>query len=250
MDRKLVVPLACRNLGTRLYGKPMQNLDIEKRYSILEYMIDSIKTYDCVTQAVLAIAEGPHNLSFVEFAERNGIPYILGEEKNVLQRLILATEFVEGTDILHLTSESPFMYFEALEEAWQSHVDGGFDITALDNLPDGAGFELIKLSAYKKSHDKGDDRHRAEFCSLYIRENKSDFLFNYVEIPEELRRLDIRLTVDYPEDLIFCRAIYNEFQGDAPRIPLKKIINFIDRSPQLANLVKPFIEEGLKTMYL
>ena len=30
LDRKLVVTPACRNQGTRLYGKPLQNLDIEK----------------------------------------------------------------------------------------------------------------------------------------------------------------------------------------------------------------------------
>ena len=29
MKKKLVAALACRNQGTRLYGKPIQNLDIE-----------------------------------------------------------------------------------------------------------------------------------------------------------------------------------------------------------------------------
>ena len=28
--RKLVAALACRNKGSRLYGKPLQNLDIDK----------------------------------------------------------------------------------------------------------------------------------------------------------------------------------------------------------------------------
>ena len=31
MKKKLVAALACRNQGTRLYGKPVQNLDIESR---------------------------------------------------------------------------------------------------------------------------------------------------------------------------------------------------------------------------
>ncbi len=29
--RKLVACLACRNEGTRLYGKPLQNLDVKKK---------------------------------------------------------------------------------------------------------------------------------------------------------------------------------------------------------------------------
>ena len=41
MKRKLVAALACRNQGTRLYGKPLQNLDIDKGITILDYMINS-----------------------------------------------------------------------------------------------------------------------------------------------------------------------------------------------------------------
>ena len=87
-------------------------------------------------------------------------------------------------------------------------------------------------------------------CSLYIRENKSKFKFELVDIPFELKRTDIRLTVDYPEDLILCREIYNKFKYLAPRIPLLEIIKFLDSRPDLKKIVDPLIDEGLKTMYI
>ena len=34
--RKLAAVLACRNTGSRLYGKPLQNLDVKNNYTILE----------------------------------------------------------------------------------------------------------------------------------------------------------------------------------------------------------------------
>ena len=248
--RKLVASLACRNQGTRLYGKPLQNLDIEKRVTVLEYMIASVRTYEAVSDIVLGISEGTDNLVFKDVATRNGVEFIVGSEEDVLQRLIQCCEKVSGTDIFRLTTESPFTYFEAIEKSWDEHLREGRDLTALDNLPDGSGFEMIKLEAYKRSWERGQRKHRSELCSLYIRENKSEFNVGYVEVPQEVRRTDIRLTIDYPEDLVLCRAVYQKFKHLSPRIPLKQIIEFIDCNPQLKALVDPFVEEGLKAMYL
>jgi spore coat polysaccharide biosynthesis protein SpsF len=248
--RKLVACLACRNEGTRLFGKPLQNLDIKNSISILDYMIMAIKTYQSISSIVLAVSESIANSIYKNVAEKHGISYIFGSEEDVLSRLIKACESVNGTDIFRLTTESPFTYFESITEAWKIHVDGNNDLTALDNLPDGSGFEIIRLEAYLKSWEYGSEKHRSELCSLYIRENKDQFKINYIEAPKEICRTDIRLTVDYPEDLVLCRAIYSEFIELSPQIPLQKIINFLDTNPQYKNLVEKYIEDGLKTMYL
>lgn len=248
--RKLVACLACRNQGTRLYGKPLQNLDIDARLSVLEYMIASVRTYAVVSDIVLAISEGVHNQAFIELAERCGMKYIVGDEEDVLQRLILACESVNGTDIFRLTTESPFTYFEAIERAWAQHIHDANDITALDLLPDGSGFEMIRLESYKTSWRNGAAKHRSELCSLYIRENKADFKLGYVEIPSQIRRTDIRLTIDYPEDLVLCRFVYQCLKHKAPLIPLSEIIELLDANPEMKKLVDPFVAEGLKTMYL
>jgi len=248
--RKLVACLACRNKGTRLYGKPLQNLDIEKRFTVIDYMITAIKGYNEVGDIVLAISNGVDNLPFIDVAKAHGVKYIIGDEDDVLKRLIDACEFSGGTDIFRATTESPFTFYEMIQNAWEQHLKTDADLTALDNLPDGAGFEITKLSAYKKAWDRGNERHRSELCSLYIRENKSDFRINFVEFEKRYRRMDIRLTIDYPEDLILCRAVYHNFKDKAPFIPLKDIISFLDNNPSVKAICEPFVEEGLKTMYL
>lgn len=250
MERKLVAALACRNQGTRLYGKPLQNLDIKKGLTILDYMIQSIKTYDAVDEIVLGVSEGKDNKVFSDVAQKHEIHCIFGDEEDVLARLIACADKVDATDIFRVTTESPFTYFEAINDAWNEHKTSGVSVTALDNLPDGSGFEIISVDAYRRAHESGEDRHRSELCSLYLRENKDKFLFNFVEIPESCRRMDIRLTVDYPEDLVLCRAVYERFKDMAPLIPLEKIIRFLDDRPDLKNLVDPFVDEGLKTMYV
>ena len=39
IKKKLIMALACRNSGTRLYGKPIQYIDIDKKVTIVEQLI-------------------------------------------------------------------------------------------------------------------------------------------------------------------------------------------------------------------
>ena len=233
-----------------MYAKPLQNLDIEKRVSVLEYMIAWISMTPCYKEIILGIAEGTENMIYVDVAKEKNIPYLIGSEEDVLSRVIQCGEYCQATDLTRFTTESPFTYFEAIEDAWAKHVGDGYDFTCLDGVPDGSGFELITLDSLKYSHLHGNDKHRLEFCSLYIRENKDKFKIQYVEAPPKIKRTDIRLTIDYPEDLILCRAIYSHFKEKAPKIPLVEIIEYLDENPQLKAIVDPFVAEGLKTMYI
>ena len=39
ISKKLVAAIACRNNGSRLYGKPLQNLDVSNQVTILDNII-------------------------------------------------------------------------------------------------------------------------------------------------------------------------------------------------------------------
>ncbi len=247
-SRKLVAAIACRNNGSRLYGKPLQNLDVIKKITILDNIIACIKSLNIVEEIVLGISWGNDNLAFEEYAKLNDIKFIFGDEKDVLSRLISCGEIAEATDILRVTSESPFMYFDEVNSLWQHYIDSELDALFMDEIIDGCGFEIISLEALKKSHELGVDRHRSELCSLFIRENKGDFNIEKVLPPKELIRKDLRLTVDNPEDLVVCRAVYCHFKDYAPKIPLFEVVKFLDLSPNYKELISPFTEAGYSTM--
>ena len=39
----LAAVLACRNQSSRLYGKPLQHLDVDRRVSILDYLVAQLR---------------------------------------------------------------------------------------------------------------------------------------------------------------------------------------------------------------
>ena len=248
--RKLVAAIACRNNGSRLYGKPLQNLDVVKKVTILDNIIACLKSLNIIDEIVLGISLGNDNVSYVDYAQKNQINYILGDEKDVLSRLIACGEKAQASDIFRVTSESPFLYFDETVSLWQHYVQFDLDALFMDEIIDGCGFEIISLEALKKSHEMGDERHRSELCSLYIRENNNQFNIRKVFPPKDLIRKDLRLTVDNPEDLVVCRAVYQHFKDLAPLIPLLEVVNFLDSSSNLKKLISPFIESGYNSMYI
>ena len=119
----------------------------------------------------------------------------------------------DGTDIFRITTESPFIYLNNFKKILDDHYENNYDLTStLDKLPDGVGYEIIKLKALETAWKNGKRRHRSELCTLFIRENSKLFNIHKVKTPNYLNRNDLRLTVDYPEDLIFCRNIYSKFK--------------------------------------
>ena len=250
MKKKLVAALACRNQGTRLYGKPVQNLDIESGIRIIDNVIGCLQSINCIDEVVLGISEGIENEIFTKIAEEKKIKHIIGDEDDVLSRLISCGEISNATDIFRVTSESPFLFFDPVEELWSNHIKNKLAATFYDHIVDGSGFEILSLEALQKSHSMGDDKHRSELCTLYIRENLSQFKVEKPNPLKELIRKDLRLTVDNPEDLVVCRILYNEFKHLAPRIPVLDLVKYLDSKNDLKELIYPLTESGYQTMYL
>ena len=247
--RRLVAAVACRNQGSRLYGKPLHNLDVENGVRIIDQIIACIRTLPMVDEIVLGVSEGIENEVYAKVAAEHSLKWIVGDAHDVLGRLIKCGEAAGATDIFRVTSESPYMYFEAVAELWDRHLNEQADATFMDDIVDGCGFQIISLDALKASHAKGTDKHRSEFCSLYIREHPQDFKIIRAAPPQTMVRKDLRLTVDNPEDLALCRIVYSRFRDAAPRIPLAEIIQFLDANPQLIGLTARFTEIGYSTMY-
>ena len=229
--RKFDAILACRNGGTRLYGKPLQLLDIDNKITILEYLIKYVKQIESIDTICLAIAEGKENYGFAELAEKHGLSFIFGEEEDMLGRLIKAADHIE-TEIAFLDStESPFLYFDKVDELYKQQVADDINLSSVSELPDGAGFSLVDVASLRKSHAHATQRNK-ELVTSYIFDNQDNFKINMMKPEEKLRRPEIRITVDYPEDLVFCRRVYQDLKGADRLIKLADIIDYWDADQQ------------------
>lgn len=231
---KVVATLACRVQSKRLYAKPLQFIDIENELTILEYLVGFLKTCAGIHEIVLAISEGVENRPFEILAKKMKVQYVIGPEQDVQKRLIMAAEKAKGDIIYRVTTDCPFIYMDTFGEVLEKHKKNKAALTVIEGLPEGTYYELINLKDLKTAHDQGEDRHRSELCTLYMVENPDTFLLQRLRTDSsKLQRPDIRLTVDYPEDLIVLREVYKALKKKGEYIKIGDIINYLDAHPRL-----------------
>jgi spore coat polysaccharide biosynthesis protein SpsF (cytidylyltransferase family) len=234
---KVVATLACRVQSKRLYAKPLQLIDIEDNITILEYLVGFLKTCKGIDQIVLAISEGIENKPFETLAKKMNLQYIIGSEQDVQKRLIVGADKAKGDIIYRVTTESPFTYMDTFEETLNKHIENKADLTVIEGLPEGTYYELIDLEALKRAHDQGEERHRSELSTLYMFEHPDEFSLQQLRTgSSKLQRPDIRLTVDYPEDLIVVREVYKALKKKDEYIMIEDIIDYLDAHPKLKEI--------------
>ena len=241
---KICAVLACRLNSTRLYAKPLQDLGETK---ILELLINELQQSKRISDVILAISEKPENHVFVDFAKTNNIKFVLGSDEDVLQRLIHCANVFAADAILRITPENPFMYWEKIDDVIDSHFKKKSDLTVTIGAPLGSNFEIISLKALELSHKLGRKKHRSEMVSLFINENQKKFKIQKYRVEKNVWRPNYRLTIDYPEDLVVARIIFENMGNGTKPIPLSKIIKFLDNNPEILkiNIDKNTIYQGM-----
>jgi len=190
----------------------------------------------------LAIAEGDENYGFIQLAKNMDLPYLIGSENDVLDRMIKTAEANDITHIFRITTEGPFVVSEHADQLIAEFLSGDYDWAGYKDIPEGTGYELIKTSALKRSHLEGNSRNRSELVTSFICENQEKFKLLFKELPLNLRRPEVRLTVDYAEDLVFCQQVYKALKQKNSLILVSDIIDFWDNNPDLR---KPIESIGL-----
>lgn len=222
--------LACRVGSKRMYGKPLMKIG-EK--TILELLIERLKTSKLIDKIVLGIADGEENRVFISYAKKLGLEYVIGDENDVLGRLIKGAEHVGADTVARVTPDCPMIFFENLDEMIQQHIDNKADMSFTQKLPLGGSVEILSLDALKKCYIEGEDRHKGERATLYINENRDKFKIRIITPPIEVQRPDILLTVDTPEDLEVMREVYNALQNPGRLIKVREAIAYFDKNPEI-----------------
>ncbi len=230
---KVVAVIACRVDSARMFAKPMQ---LVGKYTILEHLLNQIKTSYMIDEIVLAISENPGNEIFIDFAKKQKIKFIRGDDEDVLKRLIDGAKYVNADIIFRITSENPYIFWNGIDHLIKNHISGKHDLSFYEKIPLGAYFEVINLKALETSHRKGKRKHRSELCTLYINEHKNQFKINHLAPEKSLQRPEIRLTVDSPQDLWVARIIHEQLGKGIKPISLKQIVKFLDDHPEITQI--------------
>ena len=231
--------LACRARSERLYCKPLQCI---AGLAILDHIIRNIQAMNVVDGIALAIADGPENDCFVNFAHERHLGHVRGPEDDVLARVLRAVDRFQIDTMFRVTTECPFVYADGAREIVSEHVAADRDFTTILNLPLGTTYELLQRRVLLEMAADGSPRYRAAL-SLYVNEHQATLRTAALLPPVDYRRPAVNLAVDHPGQLMFCQRAYQALAPFGVPINVRRLIEYYDANPLIAALVASIHED-------
>jgi spore coat polysaccharide biosynthesis protein SpsF len=233
LSNAIPIVVSARMRSARCPGKALAPLAGKP---LLEHLLERVATLGGPSRVVLATSVDPENDVLEALAERLGIAVFRGDEEDVLGRYLEVAKRLHAEHVVRVTGDNPLTDLPLIESLSQRHLEADADYTYVpgDALLMGILSEVISRRALERSHREGDDRHRSELVTLYIKENPEKFRIERSELPPELYRPEYRLTVDEPEDVVLMERIFDRLYQPGRVLQTYQAIQLLDSEPALA----------------
>ena len=210
--------------------------------NILEYLIERLKLSEKINKIVIATTCEPRDKEIISCAIRSKVDYFTGSENDVLSRFFNCAKYFSMDTIVRITADDPFKDPQLIDHAIKILDEGGFDYvsnTIKPTFPEGIDIEVIKFNALKESYLNAVKKSEREHVTPYIWKNPEKF--NLYNIESENDYSDLRLTIDYIEDLDALKEIA-KFYGQDLSFSYKDIVHLINENK--VKLPKTIRNEG------
>jgi len=231
---KLGFIITGRMKSTRLPKK--LTIKIKER-EVISWMIERAKLRFKKEDIVIATSTNPQDDALEDIANREGIKVFRGGEEDVIKRLYLAAKENKYDAFINITADCPLFGFDLIDSIENAlEVEKADLVTQLD-FPHGIFTYGIKTSSIEKILEiKKTDQ--TEVWGDYFYTNPDLFKVVKIDPSAEMIRPDYRLTLDYPEDLEFFKAVYSHFGLNTYKIGSKELVQFLDDNPCIVNINK------------
>lgn len=214
--------LQARMRSTRLPGKVL--LQIQGQ-SILERSIRRLRAAKTVEQVVILTTTLGEDDQIIDEALRLGAWVYRGPELDVLKRFQRAAERYLPGIIVRATGDNPLIDIGSVDRIVRAIRASNLEYCMEDGLPVGAATEAITAEALARiDRIAFDPRHR-EHVTLYVKEHPEEFRMALLSPPDVLRRPEIRITVDTPEDFISVEDLIERLPGGVRPLPLQAYLD-------------------------
>ena len=231
-DGRVLIVVSARMQSTRCPGKAVANL---AGRPLLWHLLTRLVSLGGPDRVVLATSVQRENDVLAEIAEELGVSAFRGDEDDVLGRHLEVARLWEADNVVRVTGDNPLTDLPLVEQLARRHVEAGGDYTYVpgDALFMGILSEVISRRALETSHREGEDRHRSELVTLFIKENPDRFHILQEKLDEGLYRPDYRLTVDEPDDLVLMQRIFDRLYRPGAILETREAIRLLDEEPRL-----------------
>jgi spore coat polysaccharide biosynthesis protein SpsF len=220
---------------------------------ILYCLANRIKSEFVDVPIVIATTESEFDDSIAVVAKELNINCFRGSEANVLKRFVDCAENYSLDKIIRICADNPFLDIDALRELYFyfQKSDADYVSFALSSgkpvIKTHYGFwaEGVSLDALKKVCVKTKDALYLEHVTNYIYSHPKIFSISFLNVPDYIEKINIRMTIDTIEDFNLSKEIYSEYitRGGWH---LQQLINHVRKNAEYLKVMQNQIDKNEK----
>ena len=245
-DARIVASIEARMSSSRLPGKMLS--DINGKPTIAR-VVERLKAVPRLDDIVIATTTNPADDPLARWAKDNGVAVFRGSEDDVLGRVVGAQKSAASTTVIEVTGDTPLLCPEVIENGIAVWLSGDADVVhntgGTQTFPTGADVQVFALALLEDVASRISDPAIREHVSLYFYEHPEQYRLQELLAPEKWHAPDIRLQLDYDEDLEFIRAVFEALEPQhGATFGLDPIMALLRTNPELAAINRDCVEKA------
>jgi spore coat polysaccharide biosynthesis protein SpsF len=232
--KKIVTVIQARTGSSRLPGKVTKEI-LGK--PLLVRMIERVQASALRGCVVVATTLDKEDDLIAGICEDNRILCYRGSSLDLLDRHYEAGKWQEADAVVKIPSDCPLIDPQIIDKVLQYYLDNNFDYVS--NLhpatyPDGNDVEIMSFAALEKAWNEANKDFEREHTTPYIWEHPEKFGIGNVAWETGLDfSMSHRFTIDYAEDFMFIKTIYEALYPSNPDFGLQDILNLLNANPEI-----------------
>jgi len=212
-----------RKVLSDLHGAPMVLRQLER-----------ISRCTRLDRVVVATSTEPSDDELAEVLEAHDVIVRRGSLTNVFQRFTDVIDEFSPQHVVRLTADCPLTDPAVIDDLVDLHVTSGVDYSsnALERtFPHGLDAECARREVFSRLGTFELSEQEREHVTLGIYSRPNEFTFSSLTQP--VNQSELRWTVDYPSDLDFVRAVYEELYEPNPAFTTRDVTELLNEHPEL-----------------
>ncbi len=203
-------------IQARSGSKRLPNKVLEKigELSVLEHIHNRVSKSRYIDEVIVAIPFSPTADPLRDLLKAKNLRFLEGPESDVLERFGHVAETVEADLIVRITGDCPLIQPSAIDQGITLLKQSRSDyVRTSENWPDGLDVEVFSNEALQRARKETTRPYDREHVTSYFRESGT---FSCREFDPQEPLPDIRLTLDYLEDLEVIRRVIEAVDDKKP----------------------------------
>ena len=241
---RIIGTLEARMGSSRLPGKTMA--PVYNGMPLLECVVQRFRACRTLDDVVVATSVEKGDDVIADWCHAHGVSVFRGSEDDVLERVAGAARHFKADAIVQMGADSAYLDYELIDQLVGCYQAGQYDYVCNDlklTYPLGIYGHVVRVAKLLELTHQQDltDKDRSDVVRYFWEHPQGYSIFN-VEAPPEMHDPELRLTIDYPEDMEQARNVYAHFGGHL--FTTSQVIALKQQKPELFEKTRDLVQQS------